>query len=91
MLWDNNQPGVRVVPLESSFAEELLRALSHPSGMTAVPPRVEPSIVGTVLDAAMRSPALSILNLGTSALYPHQERAFVDAASRWPIPGSPCR
>ena len=64
MLWDNNQPGVRVVPLESSFAEELLRALSHPIGMTAVPPRVEPSIVGTVLDAAIRSPAYPSLTSG---------------------------
>ena len=43
------------------------------------------SSVSSLLSAARRSPSLALFNMGQVALFPHQERAFLDALSRWPI------
>lgn len=77
-------------PLDVSFAEELLRRIERPqtppegpaplASGSASSPSVDPFV--EVLD---RSPAAFLFNCGPVALYPHQEQAYLDALSRWPV------
>ena len=87
-IWEGHHDGLRVVELDQVFATELLSRLG--SRPRPSPPGIEPlpvtgSPAATLLDLARRSPAWAPFNLTTAALYPHQERVFMDALGRWPV------
>jgi hypothetical protein len=84
-IWSGERPDLTVRDLDPSFARELLDILemrehvpgaSHPQAATRT---------AAIVAAARTSPALTPLNAGAVALYPHQERAVLDALSRWPV------
>lgn len=85
-LWCDRQPGLSVRALDPDFAAEILAALPgrnrpQPPGRVA-----EGTIkVGQYLRAAARMPALAMVSGRHTALFPHQELAFVHALSRWPV------
>lgn len=84
-IWRGDVEGLDIRPLDDAFANELLRNLGQPEERPARQPIERPSIVKEIIDVARKSPAFSFLNSGPAALYPHQERAFMDGLSRWPV------
>lgn len=83
-IWKNERPGFVVRGLERTFAREVLDSLGG-ARTTGTPVTERNELLSQILTIARSSPAFAIFNQGTSALYPHQERAFVDGLSRWPI------
>lgn len=82
-LWDDGRDDVYVRDLDPSFASELLHRIDRP-----LRPAYEAAVEDTaaaILHESARSPAFWALNSGPVALYPHQERAVLDALSRWPV------
>lgn len=84
-FWNSRQPGLIVRALDIEFADKLLRALGKA-------PRIEDSgelrrtdLLGRVLDAAINMPLYSLVSGRYCALYPHQERAYMEALNRWPM------
>lgn len=83
-LWSDGQAGLTVRALDAGFADEILAAL---------PARPRPSStrgaarldMREVLDLAASMPSLAMVSGDHAALFPHQERAFLDALSRWPV------
>jgi superfamily II DNA or RNA helicase len=87
-IWSGDHEGLRVVELDESFAIELLASLGDPSRPTrqeAPGSARKATQAEALLNLARRSPAWAVFNLTTAALYPHQERVFLDALGRWPI------
>jgi superfamily II DNA or RNA helicase len=87
-IWAGEHEGLRVVELDKTFAIELLARLGNPArppipGVQAPPRPLSPAQV--LLSLARRSPAWAPFNLTSAALYPHQERVFMDALGRWPV------
>ena len=81
-LWANDIPELCVRELGADFARELLAALPLPSIPAAHTYRVSPE---AVLRVAREMAPLSFVAGKFSALFPHQERAYLDALSRWPV------
>lgn len=84
-FWNGLRPGLIVRELDREFAEHLLTAL----GRTAAPSTIEePSrddMLIKVLDNAAKMPLYGLVSGSICSLFPHQERAYVDALSRWPL------
>ena len=54
-------------------------------GRTNSAVEADDSLALRLLAEARKSPAFALFNLAAAALYPHQERAFLDGLGRWPI------
>lgn len=83
-LWSDRQAGLTVRALDARFADEILAALparSRPSWKQ----RAAQLDMREVLDLAAAMPSLAMVSGDHAALFPHQERAFLDALSRWPV------
>ena len=83
-LWSDRQAGLTVRALDAGFAEEILAALPikpRPTSMHLAA-RLD---MHAILDLAASMPALAMVSGDHAALFPHQERAFLDALSRWPV------
>lgn len=84
-LWNDNQDGLTVRPLDASFADEILDALPIKNRVRRRQ-ESEPHLdVRNFVDLASRMPALAMVSGGHTALYPHQESVFIEALSRWPV------
>jgi superfamily II DNA or RNA helicase len=83
-IWENQRDYLEVVELHSSFAAALLERLGSPDRPTDISTRFTVQI-DDLLATARESPAYSTLAFDNVGLYPHQERVFVEALSRWPI------
>ncbi len=86
-LWAGVLDDVRLVPLDQTFASEVLASLGHEHSRPAQPLSGADAelTLGDVVDAATSIPAYSLVSGNHTALYPHQERAYLDALSRWPV------
>lgn len=84
-LWQNRQEGLSVRLLDTRFADEILQALHRPSRVRPPDTAGETLQMRTYLDAAAKMPALAMVAGGHAALFAHQELAFVDSLSRWPV------
>jgi superfamily II DNA or RNA helicase len=84
-IWEGRQERLDVTLLDATFAEELLALLGDAAqpALGSVP--TQASTISRVLDVMRESPAFAALNVSKAVLYPHQERVFLDAISRWPI------
>jgi superfamily II DNA or RNA helicase len=84
-LWKNEREDVFVKVLDSSFADQILSAI--PSEFRKGPPAffADRHFLNDVVEVAAKMPALALVSGGHTALFPHQELAFLDALSRWPI------
>lgn len=86
-LWAGTLDGVSLVHLDREFASEILESLGSEHARPT-PPASEADAgltLGDVVDAATSMPAFSLVSGNHTALYPHQERAYLDALSRWPV------
>lgn len=86
-LWEGRRAYVRIRELDASFAEELLATLGNPprprdASRVESPPK---HAIDQVLRFLRTTPDLAPMNLGVSALFPHQERALIETTSRWPM------
>jgi superfamily II DNA or RNA helicase len=81
-LWQGGAPELQVRVLDRQFARSLLQALPM-SSRERPGVHIEGDLEG-VLKRASGLPAFFAL-AGPAALFPHQERAHIDALSRWPI------
>jgi superfamily II DNA or RNA helicase len=80
-IWEDERDYLEVVEIDSSFADAILENLDAPSE-----PETESMVrVNEIIDTAKASPAYSVLSFENVGLYPHQERVFVEALSRWPV------
>jgi superfamily II DNA or RNA helicase len=85
-IWNGTIEGLSVRRLDDAFANELLQNLKYPlTRQGPGPGKRQHAVVKQIIDIARRSPVYSLFNSGSAALYPHQERAFLDGMSRWPI------
>lgn len=84
-LWSGALEGVRLCDLDAEFAGELLAALGKRAPKAAVTQSSRRLSLGDLIDMAKQMPAYAMVSGRHSALYPHQERAVLDALSRWPI------
>ena len=84
-IWSNSASEVSVFDLDEEFATQLLLGTkcqqnpyesSNPTGF------VNPK---KILDLARSGIAFTPFNLSSAVLYPHQERVFAEALSRWPV------
>lgn len=84
-LWRSEREGLLVRELDEGFADELLSQINRPIERIDTQTSPRRNLVGDILDAARESPVFGALNAGRAALFPHQERAMLDALSRWPL------
>jgi superfamily II DNA or RNA helicase len=87
-IWSGKAEDIDTVSLDSVFASEIIQTLGN------LPNPYETNVETASLQSAelmglMRfvrsSPSFAPYNLSNAALYPHQERVFSEALSRWPI------
>lgn len=83
-IWKDRRDYLEVVDLDPSFAGALLERLGSPERppFDITSPIVQ---IDDILSKARESPAYSVLSFDNVGLYPHQERVFVEALSRWPV------
>jgi superfamily II DNA or RNA helicase len=87
-LWKDERDDLTVRPLDPEFAKELLRRADRPpfpERESAQKKKPANRLAAELLDLARKSPSFALFNSGPAALYPHQERAFLDGLSRWPV------
>lgn len=86
-LWSGRMAGVSIHKLDPSFASEMLAALGAGTRpRPGVTPKEAPGLhLGAIIDLARAMPEFSLVSGKHSALFPHQERAYLDALSRWPV------
>lgn len=84
-LWMDKQDGLRVYCLDSEFADEILEAVGRKGSSGKFNSLPEKSSIRRVIQAAVQMPSLSMVAGNHTALYPHQELAFLNGLSRWPI------
>ncbi len=83
-IWSSSQPGLVVRPLDIEFAERLLATLRPRSVFQDRTPRLD-DLLGKILEEAPKMATYEIVSGRSYALFPHQERAYLDALSRRPI------
>ena len=82
-IWRGERVDLEVRELGKDFATQLLKALNV---VIERPKPERPSNAAhKVLILLRESPEFAFANVAKAALFPHQERALRDAASRWPI------
>jgi superfamily II DNA or RNA helicase len=82
-IWQGRSDSVELFPLDESFATRMLARLGNPPN--SLSNLGKNSLAAEILSLARSSPAFVPFNLSNAALYPHQERVFIEALSRWPI------
>ncbi len=84
-IWSNKASEVIVFGLDEEFATKLLLKTGNPHNPFSEIPEEELVSQAKILELARSGIAYSPYNLSSAVLYPHQERVFSDALSRWPI------
>jgi len=84
-IWSNNASEVIVFGLDEEFATKLLLKTGNLPNPYAVNSTEDMASQAKVLELARSGVAFSPYNLSSAVLYPHQERVFSEALSRWPI------
>lgn len=84
-IWSNQASEVAVFGLDEEFATKLLLKTGNIPNPFTESNAFENVNSAKVLQLARNGVAYSPFNLSTAVLYPHQERVFSEALSRWPI------
>lgn len=81
-LWNNEEDYVAVDDVSEETAEMILEALGE---RYALPPKDTAIFCPRIIEASSKMPANFFVSGDIPALYMHQERAVLDALSRWPV------
>jgi superfamily II DNA or RNA helicase len=82
-IWENKDDDVEVFELNEVFATQILERIGNPpQPFTTSQKNAQAS---EILGISKLSSCYAPYNLSLAALYPHQERVFKDALSRWPL------
>lgn len=81
-LWNGEADYVAVDDVSEDTAAMILEALGE---QYAFPPRRDAVLCKHIIEAASKMPANFFVSGDIPALYMHQERAVLDALSRWPV------
>jgi len=87
-IWDGRAEEVDLIDLDEAFASDVLSHLGNPENLfksTLQDTSAEQKVLKDLLKLVRNSPTFAPFNLSYAALYPHQERVFAEALSRWPI------
>lgn len=84
-IWSNKAAEILVLSLDEEFATKLLLKTGNPTNPFTKPEAFEIASPAKVLELARSGVAYAPYNLSSAVLYPHQERVFSEALSRWPI------
>ncbi len=85
-IWKSETVDFVVKELDIEFAVELLRRVGKP--IDARPPEGRAKsggLIECILQTAIDSPSYAMVAMGSTALFPHQEMAYLDALGRWPV------
>ena len=84
-IWANEAVEVSVFDLDEEFATKLLLKTGNPPNPYLVSEASDAVEASKVLELARSGIAFTPFNLSSAVLYPHQERVFAEALSRWPV------
>ena len=84
-IWSDKATEVSVFDLDEEFATKLLLKAGNPPNPFEVSVSPELADGRKVIELARGGIAFTPFNLSSAVLYPHQERVFAEALSRWPI------
>ncbi len=84
-IWSGSEPNIEIFDLDPSFATRILSNLGDPVNPLAEEVEDEELELRNLLEIARNSPSFTPFNISSAALFPHQERVFVESLSRWPI------
>lgn len=84
-IWNNEEPELTIRALDSNFADEILKTLPKKFISPPSPFPEKQNELRKVIDIALQMPPLAMVSGEHTALYPHQELAFLDALSRHPV------
>ena len=87
-IWNGQEESIEIHELDDGFATTLLRTLGNPENpfiSEKEPIDSTQNITSEILNLALKSPLFAPNNIVTAALYPHQERVYVESLNRWPV------
>lgn len=84
-IWSNSAPEVSVFDLDEEFATQILLRTKYQQNPFKLPDSTRLVNPKVVLELARSGIAFTPFNLSSAVLYPHQERVFAEALSRWPV------
>lgn len=84
-IWSNTASEVIVFGLDEEFATKLLLKTGNLPNPFVANKSEDMASQAKILELARNGVAFSPYNLSSAVLYPHQERVFSEALSRWPI------
>jgi superfamily II DNA or RNA helicase len=86
-IWEGNAEDVEVIELHEDFASAILQQIDHETNPFEIQAKSnqDSSQLRKLVDLIRLSPTYAPFNLSQATLYPHQERVFSEALSRWPI------
>jgi superfamily II DNA or RNA helicase len=86
-IWEGKSEDVEVIELHEDFASALLQKIDYQKNPFEIlaKPNQDNSELRKLVDLIRFSPTYAPFNLSQATLYPHQERVFSEALSRWPI------
>lgn len=84
-LWAGGVEGTLVKDVDRTLGDEILERLGIGPRAQGPSPALAGTLAERVLNRAIDSPAFGLVSMGRAGFYPHQELAYLDALSRWPV------
>ena len=86
-LWSGECADAVVADIDPALAREVLAALGpeHLRAKTAEPKKTGPVATSKLIETAAKMPSNFFVSGTIPALFQHQERAVIEALSRWPV------
>lgn len=82
-IWSNSDPDIEIYNLDEVFATQVLERIGNIENPFGSSKKTAQAL--QILEISRNSSIYSPYNLSKAVLYPHQERVFKDALSRWPL------
>ena len=84
-IWNGLAPDVEIFALDETFASNLLKEVHSNRHPFIGHESNDLDTVRLLLEGARTAPVFGPFNVTGAALYPHQERVYLEALGRWPV------
>ncbi len=87
-IWKGEEADIDIIPLDDAFATVILEKLGNPANPFENSPTSSTAKnidFRSLIQLVRNSSSFTPFNLSFASLYPHQERVFHEALSRWPV------